>query len=601
MNRLVWRELLKRGGRSRAAWIMVAVVLSASAADFVMAAEEGGGMVYSERQTLLGFDPVFRANVATTRFCALIFEQLLEREHVGLGVKCRLCETYDMGARVVTFRLKKNLKWHDGQSVDSEDVAFSFRVISNPRTGSPLATELENIEDVTVIDKTTVVFSLREAVSSPESYFLALPILPAHKFTTFSPSLKEDPDPGRVREIQVPKIPLRAEPTKDSRVVGNLSRGAQVSVLGEKAGWVEIKVIARGPAGRSGWIPKHNDFISKTTNPAFLVRPVGTGPYRFLRAMLNGDVSLKRFQDYHGERKPYILRIRRKRTSDVHTMVSRLTAEIIDLIPETPMEELPRIAGSGVAKTISYPSLKFAGFLFNCRHPLLKEKVFRQAMTVATNRKLWIETFYQGHGTVVAGPASPDSWLYDPRIEPLSYDLRRAKKLLATVTKQKEIRLNLIASNERPNQDMDMLRAFADSMELLGIQITITVMERGVFERTLAEGNFDIAFTEYLFGYGYNFRPLFEPRGVQNYGAYSNDRLTELLRRWRIESDFEEIRSIAYESQKIITEDCPFLFLWSMKNVATVSNKLRNVRAETIDPYRFFAWIHLWWIPSEYH
>jgi ABC-type transport system substrate-binding protein len=581
------------------AWGLAAVAVI-GAASGQSTPDQGGRLSYSERQPLLGFEPVIRTNVATTRFCSMIFEQLLDRKRLGIGVECRLCESYTATDRIVTFQLKKGVAWHDRMPLTAQDVAFSYRAVTNPETGSALKTELDVIDDVTVLDPYTVSFSFKQPVAKAEAYFMALPILPAHKFSAFSPSLEEEPDIGRVRDLRVHNVFLYAEPKADARQVVQLPIGAQLTVIESNPGWARVKVIGKGPAGKEGWLERHVPVIGTKTSADFLVSPVGTGPYKFVAATLNGDATLQRFPNYHGEA-PHVEHVRRARSSDTQTMVTRLTSEIIDLIPDTPLESLARITASGVAKTIPYPSLNFVGLMYNARHPLLSKKPFRQALTHATNREQWLETFYQGQGSLIGGPASPDSWLYDSRVQPLAYDMRKAKELLASVTKDKNISLNLIVSNDRPPQDYDMLQAYVHALRDLGVSVKVVVMERGVYEETLRRGDFEIALVDYLLSYGYNFRPLFEPGGVQNHGNYRNEELGALFDAWRKETDFEKIRELAFRSQLLLAEEAPYTFLWSLKNICAVNNKVRRISPETIDPYRFFAWVHLWWIPEIYH
>ena len=88
------------------------------------------------------------------------------------------------------------------------------------------------------------------------------------------------------------------------------------------------------------------------------------------------------------------------------------------------------------------------------------------------------------------------------------------------------------------------------------------------------------------------------PDGVLNHGRYKNIELGKIFSQWRVETDFEKIRELAYQSQVILADDCPYTFLWSLKSLAAVNNKVRRISQETIDPFRFFAWVHLWWIPS---
>ncbi|MGK7932859.1 MAG: peptide ABC transporter substrate-binding protein [Microcystaceae cyanobacterium] len=56
----------------------------------------------------------------------------------------------------VTWKLKQDIKWSDGQSFTAKDVAFTFDFISDPTTGSTTAGTYEVVEKVEVIDDHTV-------------------------------------------------------------------------------------------------------------------------------------------------------------------------------------------------------------------------------------------------------------------------------------------------------------------------------------------------------------------------------------------------------------------------------------------------------------
>ncbi|WP_404288597.1 ABC transporter substrate-binding protein [Glutamicibacter arilaitensis] len=59
--------------------------------------------------------------------------------------------------------LSRNVKFSDGSSFDAQDVVASYRAILDPRTASPLAGSLENLESVSAPNEHTVRFKLKEA------------------------------------------------------------------------------------------------------------------------------------------------------------------------------------------------------------------------------------------------------------------------------------------------------------------------------------------------------------------------------------------------------------------------------------------------------
>ena len=202
------------------------------------------------------------------------------------------------------------------------------------------------------------------------------------------------------------------------KFLGKLQPQTELQLIAQQDEWFKVRVVARGSAGLEGWTPQHQPFLSED-NLDFFLEPIGTGPYRWSSIDLNGNIVLDAFDSYH-RGPPRIERVRRRRSSDKNTMINRLVQEVLDLIPETPFEDIARIRGSGVCRTLEYPSLKFAGLAFNLQNPFLRQLKARQALTMAVDRQELLSTYYQNQGTVIAGPYSPHSWGYDFELEPAS-------------------------------------------------------------------------------------------------------------------------------------------------------------------------------------
>lgn len=80
--------------------------------------------------------------------------------------------------RVYTVKLKPNLKWQDGQPLTSADVAFTYRLIQNPDTRSPLESSWTGV-NIATPNAQTVVFTLPNPLSS-FPYSLTNGIVPQH-------------------------------------------------------------------------------------------------------------------------------------------------------------------------------------------------------------------------------------------------------------------------------------------------------------------------------------------------------------------------------------------------------------------------------------
>lgn len=66
------------------------------------------------------------------------------------------------GATEWTFRLRPNVKFHNGQAMTAEDVAFTLRRVLNPATDSPVRPSIAMISEVTVVDPLTIRLTLSQ-------------------------------------------------------------------------------------------------------------------------------------------------------------------------------------------------------------------------------------------------------------------------------------------------------------------------------------------------------------------------------------------------------------------------------------------------------
>lgn len=74
-----------------------------------------------------------------------------------------LAESWDISedAKEITFHLRENAKWHDGEKVTAEDVKYTFEKIKSDQAYL-MNTKFQNIESFDVVDDNTITFKLKE-------------------------------------------------------------------------------------------------------------------------------------------------------------------------------------------------------------------------------------------------------------------------------------------------------------------------------------------------------------------------------------------------------------------------------------------------------
>ena len=111
----------------------------------------------------------------------LLFDSLVKLDKDGKPV-ASLAEswTYDDATLTYTFKLRSDVKWHDGETFTADDVKFTIEAIMNPDNGSENYPNYIEIAEIKVISDTEIAFVLSEPNYAFLDY-MTMSILPEHK------------------------------------------------------------------------------------------------------------------------------------------------------------------------------------------------------------------------------------------------------------------------------------------------------------------------------------------------------------------------------------------------------------------------------------
>ncbi len=111
----------------------------------------------------------------------LLFDGLMARDGDG-GLVPALAEsyTYDEASMTYTFKLRNDVKWHDGEAFTAEDVKFTMEAIRRPDNGSENAPNYEEIKEIKILGDYEIAFVLSEPNFAFLDY-MTMSILPEHK------------------------------------------------------------------------------------------------------------------------------------------------------------------------------------------------------------------------------------------------------------------------------------------------------------------------------------------------------------------------------------------------------------------------------------
>ena len=145
-------------------------------------------------------NPLYATNDVDNTVSRLLFSGLFsyDQHNKLIGSLAKSYQVDDKGT-TYTVHLKPNLTWHDGRSVTSADVVFTYQTIQNPDAQSPLMSSWQGIA-VSAPDPQTVLFKLPNVLAS-FPYNLVNGIVPSHLLTKIPPTDLRSADFNTVHPI----------------------------------------------------------------------------------------------------------------------------------------------------------------------------------------------------------------------------------------------------------------------------------------------------------------------------------------------------------------------------------------------------------------
>ena len=152
-------------GRAAALGIAMPTALQLLSSTALAAGPKQGGTLRVGKghgQTTDSLDPVSWENGFMLDMAYGVFDFLTEIDNTGALVP-RLAESWEASSDAInwTFKIKKGAEFHDGKSIEANDVIASINAHRGPESKSPAKPIVEPIEAIKAEDKSTVTFVLK--------------------------------------------------------------------------------------------------------------------------------------------------------------------------------------------------------------------------------------------------------------------------------------------------------------------------------------------------------------------------------------------------------------------------------------------------------
>jgi len=335
--------------------------------------------------------------------------------------------------------------------------------------------------------------------------------------------------------------------------------------------------------------------LPRGVDPATLSdHPVGSGPFRFVEWVREERIVLRRFAGYHGK-KARLDGVTFRVLPNGVTRVLELAHGGVDLLQNSiPPEALDQLAQKKGIEMERRPGINYNYLGFNLDHPVLKNRLVREAIARAIDRQDIIKYLWRGSARPAGNLLSPSHWAYNPEVVAYPYTPDIAKKLLDDAGYPDpdgpgpDVRFGLTYKTSTNRLRRRIAEVIKTQLAQVGIGIKVRSYEWGTFYRDIKSGNFELYSLAWV---GVvepdHYRAIFHssnipPNGTQmNRNRYRNKEIDRLTEAGRSTANVEKRKRIYAEVQRIAAYELPYVSLYYTDDVVA---RRRYVKGWRIRP-----------------
>ena len=447
---------------------------------------------------------------------------------------------------VFTFKLRDNVKWHDGQPLRVEDVLFSWRIAQNPGVHcGDVRFQYDQIKRGERAGERSVRFFLGKQYFLAIAVFEGLVLMPAHIYDLRDPLCAQ----------------FDAQATDEACA----------------------KHVNDNPTNRK-WI--------------------GLGPYRVTQ-FTDQFVEAERFDGYydpaHGG---WFDAIRWRFFSDDATALRALLEGELDFTPRLLAEDYFGPATTSEAFTSRFykgwfytPRMSYVAW--NLQRPQFADARVRRALAMCFDWDELIRTFYKGLAARVTSEIFDGSPNYDRGIQPVPFDPKGAAKLLAEagwidrdgdgVLDRDGVKFDFELMYMAGNKVGDVTaQKFQENLKQVGIALVPAPRDWGSLIEREHKRDFDSVMKAWVMPIESDPEQIWHSRWAKpdtaNSGQLADPEVDRLIDAMQIELDPTRRAALARQLHARLYELQAYMYGVKVPNKFALNKKIRNFRTSACDP-----------------
>lgn len=322
-----------------------------------------------------------------------------------------------------------------------------------------------------------------------------------------------------------------------------------------------LKNLAMSPFGIASptAVKKYGDDFRKN--------PVGTGPFKFVEWKQNDSITLEKNPDYWKKGLPKLNKVIFRVIPENTARLNALTNGEVDIMDGLNNSDEATVTSNANLQVVERPSMNIGYIGFTVNRKPFDNKLVRQALNMAVDKKAIIDAFYGGKAIVAKNAMPPSVEGYNDSVQEYPYDLEKAKKLLAEAGYPNGFKMDLWAMPvARPYmpEAQKVAEVIQESFNKIGVKANIKTEDWATYLADAAKGKFDSFMLGWTGDNGDADNFLYtlldkDSIGANNYSFYSNDKLHDILIKAQTEPDQNKRNDLYNQAQEMIHDDAPWI------------------------------------------
>jgi peptide/nickel transport system substrate-binding protein len=351
-----------------------------------------------------------------------------------------------------------------------------------------------------------------------------------------------------------------------------------------------MTVYATAVESPTAWKSEGVDPATGKYRYKFAEKPVGTGPFRFVRWNRDESIVLESFDGYWGG-PPAAAKVVFKTIKENDKRLLDVESGQSSVIDGVSPQHVERVKANSDLRFEQQAGMNVAYLSLNCGKKPFDDVRVRQAVAFALSKEKIRRAAYDGQGEIAVTPC-PSTLPGHLKIEDRAQDVEKAKKLLADAGFPSGFDTVLWCMNN-PRAYMPLPTQVAtqiqQDLQRVGIRATLNVVEWNQYLVDTREGKHDMCLLGWMSDYPDIDDFLYilldkdnaRPGSASNVSFYKGEKVHELLVKGRTTTDPPARWKLYEEAQRILFDEVPMVPLMTMPEMRALR---RTVKGYAIYP-----------------